>query len=68
MTTQVNKMDLNKCMLPSLIDIGTCNLHKVHNGFGKGLNVLGSDAEDLALKLFYWFKRSATQCEAFSFS
>ena len=35
----------------------------MHNASGKGLAVFGHDAEDLALKLFYWFKHSAARWE-----
>ena len=51
--------------MPSLIDVSTCNLHKVHNAFDTGLAVFGSDAKDLALTLFYWFKRPAAHREDF---
>src|SRR6266516_4612807 len=51
--------------LPALIDIGFCTLHKVHNAFGKGLAVFGNDAEELGVKLFYWFKHSAARREDF---
>jgi len=61
-TNLVNK-ELTDSHLPMMVDIGSCNLHKVHNAFAKGLVVFGQDAEDLALKLFYWFKHSAARRE-----
>jgi hypothetical protein len=61
-TAQVNK-ELAECHLPTLIDIGTCSLHKVHNAFSKGLDDFGSDSEDLSVKLFYWFKHSSARRE-----
>jgi hypothetical protein len=61
---QVNKI-LTDSHLPILVDIGSCNLHKVHNAFGRSLSVYGKDAEELALKLFYWFKHSAARREDF---
>jgi len=59
-TNLVNK-ELTDSPLPVMVDIGSCNLHKVHNAFGKGLAIFGHDAVDLALKLFYWFKHSAAR-------
>ena len=35
---EVNKY-LVEAKLPKLVDIGSCNLHVVHNGFGKGFGV-----------------------------
>ena len=61
-TNLINK-ELADSHLPMMIDVGSCNLHKVHNAFAKGLTVFGHDAEDLALKLFYWFKHSAARRE-----
>jgi len=61
---QINKA-LTDSRLPPLVDIGSCNLHKVHNAFGKGLASFGKDAEDVTLKLFYWFKHSAARREDF---
>ncbi len=55
--------ELTNAKLPTLINIGSCNLHKVHNAFGKGIASFGKEAEDLALKLFYWFKHSAARRE-----
>ena len=34
------------------------NLHVVHNSFQEGLNLYGTQAEELAFDLHYWFKRS----------
>ena len=62
--TQVSKA-LTDSHLPVLVDIGSCNLHKVHNAFGRSLLIYGKDAEELALKLFYWFKHSAARREDF---
>lgn len=36
---------------PALVDISTCNLHVIHNSFGKGVDVYGRDVEELAIDL-----------------
>jgi hypothetical protein len=56
---------LTDLKLNSLIDTGSCNLHKVHNSFGKSISAFGDDAERLTIELFYWFKRSAARREDF---
>jgi hypothetical protein len=61
---QVNSA-LNSSDLPVLVDIGSCNLHVVHNAFGKGLQAFGQESEKLPLELFYSFKHSATRREDF---
>lgn len=38
-----------------------CNLHTVHNAFQKGLDRYGSDAENLTINLYYWFKTSSAR-------
>lgn len=48
---------------PNVLDIGTCNLHVIHNGFAKGLENFCGDIEGLIIDLHYFFKRSATQSE-----
>jgi len=39
----------------SLLNIGTCNLHIMHNAFEKGLSKFGKKAEDLFINLYYYF-------------
>ena len=34
-----------------LVDVVTCNIHTVHNSFGKGLDKYGKDAEQLDIDL-----------------
>jgi hypothetical protein len=63
-TTQVSKA-LTDSHLSVLVDIGSYNLHKVHNAFGRSLQIYGKDAEELALKLFHWYKHSAARHEDF---
>ena len=43
----------------------TCPLHTVHNGFRKGLDVYGQEAEELAFDLYYWFKGAPCKREEF---
>nr|XP_042908229.1 uncharacterized protein LOC122271344 [Parasteatoda tepidariorum] len=38
-----------------LVDIGTCNIHIVHNAFLKGLNELGENAADLITSVYHFF-------------
>lgn len=59
---QVNKQ-LTDAKLPVLVNIGSCNLHKVHNAFARGIAVFGRNAEELSVKLFYWFRNSAARRE-----
>ena len=39
-----------------MINIGTCNLHVVHNGFCKALDAYGSPVYDLAVDIHSFFK------------
>ena len=43
------------------VDVGTCNIHIVHNSFGKGLDKYGKDAEQLLIDLHSLFKYSAAR-------
>ena len=40
-----------------LIDIGTCNLHLIHNAFLKGLQEFGDTASELITDLYHYFKK-----------
>ena len=44
-----------------LVDIGTCNIHIIHNTFNKGLDKYGKDAEQLVIDLHSVFKYSAAR-------
>jgi len=48
-----------------LVDVGTCNIHIVHNSFGKGLDKYGKDAEQFVIDLHSLFKYSAARREDF---
>jgi hypothetical protein len=63
---RINKT-LTDSKLPCLVDVGFCNLHVIHNAFGKGLEVFGHDAETLSIELYYWFKQSAARREDLKF-
>ena len=39
-----------------LVSIDSCVLHHAHNGFKKGLDAYGSEVEELAIEVFYFFK------------
>ena len=48
-----------------LLPLLTCSLHKVHNGFHKGILVIGVTASQLAFELHFWFKISPCKQEDF---
>lgn len=50
---------------PGLTDIGSCNMHIVHNSFGKGIDEYGTVVEHLCLNLYYLFKHSAARREEY---
>ena len=43
---EAKKLRLNS---KGLLDIGTCNIHKVHNAFGKGLDELGTETSEFII-------------------
>ena len=45
------------------VDLGSCVLHAIHNGFGKGLQMYGKDIDQLYLDLHAIFKNSAAMRE-----
>lgn len=48
-----------------LADIGTCNIHIVHNAFLKGLDHHGSKVSDFAIRIFYFFSGWPARLEDF---
>ncbi|XP_054722965.1 uncharacterized protein LOC129232887 [Uloborus diversus] len=50
-----------KAQIPQILDVSTCNLHKVHNSFSKALTVFGGDVELLIVDLYYFFKHSSAK-------
>lgn len=59
--------DLEMKKSSSFLSIGSCNLHTVNNGFGKGINVLKEivDLDQFAIDLNFFFKLSAARREDF---
>ena len=49
--------------LKRFVDLGSCVLHVVHNGFGEGLEMYGKDIDQLCLDLHAIFKYRATRRE-----
>lgn len=49
----------------SLIDIGTCNIHIMHNAFLKGLQEHGQIVSDVIIKIYYFFEGWPTRNEAY---
>ncbi|XP_065091912.1 uncharacterized protein LOC135712784 [Ochlerotatus camptorhynchus] len=47
----------------SLLSVGTCNIHILHNGYLKGLEELGEDASDLIVSVYHFFKGWPARCE-----
>ena len=41
------------------LNIGSCNLHKVHNAFRKGLSELNIDLDQFACNIYFFFKLSS---------
>jgi len=41
----------------TLLKIGSCNLHIIHNAYEKGLQCLGRDASEFIMKIYYFFKK-----------
>ena len=54
----------------TFLDIGTCNLHAVNNGFGKGLQLFKDeeiiDLDQFAIDLHFFFKLSAARREDYA--
>lgn len=52
------KKKLKDAVHRNILDIGECNLHKVHNAFGTGLTAFGADVELLVMDVYYFFKHA----------
>lgn len=62
-TTISNELLQNRRV--QLLDIGSCNLHVVHNSFSKGLKVHGDKVADLITQTFNWFNGNPARREKF---
>lgn len=49
------KMIRGRDNINGLLDLGSCNLHIVHNTFLKGLKQYGLDVSDVITQIFNWF-------------
>ncbi len=49
-----------------LIDIGSCNIHTIHNAFQKGIAELGENASELIIAVYYFFKGWPSRLEEFA--
>ncbi|XP_015930082.1 uncharacterized protein [Parasteatoda tepidariorum] len=49
-----------------LIDIGTCNLHVIHNAFLKGIEEFGEVGKELIVDIYSFFKKYPARWEDFS--
>ena len=50
----------------SFLDIGTCPLHSIHNGFSKGVKVIDFDLEQFIVDINSFFKLSSARREDYS--
>jgi len=48
-----------------LVDVGTCNIHVVHNAFHAAVSEYAADVNDLAVDLHTFFKLSTARREDF---
>ena len=48
------------------LNIGSCNLHKVHNAFRKGLSELNIDLDQFARDIYFFLKLSSARREDYS--
>lgn len=46
---------------PTLLNIGECSLHKIHNTFAKGIEAFGNNVESTLMDAYHFFKNSAVQ-------
>lgn len=49
----------------NLIDIGSCDIHIIHNGFKKGLDTYGKNIADLSINLHYFFDGEPLRSEEY---
>ena len=57
---------MKKTLRPKgLLDVGTCNLHIVHNAFQKGPAEFGEDTSDLVLAIYHFFENWPSRIEEY---
>ncbi|CAF5215652.1 unnamed protein product [Rotaria magnacalcarata] len=63
----VEKMinDVMKKVNAELLNIGTCNLHVIHNGFNAGTTETNWHVENFCMNIWSWFQKSPAQQEYF---
>ncbi|KAJ6639772.1 hypothetical protein Bhyg_12519, partial [Pseudolycoriella hygida] len=49
----------------NLIDVGSCDIHIIHNGFKKGLDEYGKNIADLSINVHYFFDGESLRSEEF---
>ena len=49
-----------------LLNIGTCNIHAVHNAFLKGIQELGEECSDMIIAVYHFFSGWTARSENFS--
>ncbi|KAJ6643983.1 hypothetical protein Bhyg_08948 [Pseudolycoriella hygida] len=57
--------EFNKRTGRNLIDVGSCDIHIIHNGFKKGLDEYGKNIADLSINLHYFFYGESLRSEEF---
>lgn len=50
----------------NVFDVGSSNIHTVHNAFKKGLDVYGNNVVDLLIKIFYFFDGESLRLQEFN--
>ena len=55
--------ELTEAGHPGLLNVGTCNIHIVHNAFGYALNQFASEIPDLLIDIYTFFHNSAARRE-----
>ena len=59
---------LKESGFPGLVNVGTCNLHVVHNSFGKALEEFPLKVNDMAVEIHSFFKYSTCRTADFRFT
>ena len=57
--------ELKTLKFKPLIDLGTCDIHIVHNAYLRGCDKLSLDPSDIIVKVYYYFHNTDARCEIF---